>query len=94
MYRTQNTHIGIWVLIANANNVALCLHIYTGHTRTMGTLDVPFHQLTGVSFSLYSNEEIRKLSVKEITNPVSLDVLLHPTYGGLYDPALGKASSH
>ena len=58
----------------------------------MGTLEVPFHQLTGVSFSLYSSDEIRKLSVKEITNPVSLDALHHATYGGLYDPALGKST--
>eukprot|EP01135_Chromosphaera_perkinsii_P010952 Nk52_evm5s2297 gene=Nk52_evmTU5s2297 len=46
-------------------------------------------QITGVSFGLYTSEEIRKLSVKKITNPILLDNLNHPTKGGLYDPALG-----
>jgi hypothetical protein len=49
----------------------------------------PSAQITGVSFSLYSSEEIRKLSVKRITNPLQFDSLNHPTIGGLYDPALG-----
>ena len=44
------------------------------------------------SFGIFSAEEIKKLSVKEITNPQSFDALLHPTHGGLYDPALGKSS--
>ena len=52
--------------------------------------EVPSHRLHGLIFSLYSAEQIRKLSVKEITNPQTLDALLHPTHGGLYDPALGK----
>eukprot|EP00048_Salpingoeca_helianthica_P014146 m.217118 g.217118 ORF g.217118 m.217118 type:complete len:478 (-) comp15596_c5_seq7:23-1456(-) len=46
-------------------------------------------QLTGVSFSTYSKDEIRQLSVKRIVNPVTFDNMLHPTLGGLYDPALG-----
>ena len=50
---------------------------------------IPTHRMYGIRFGLYSSEEILQLSVKEITNPQSLDALLHPTYGGLYDPALG-----
>ncbi|KAJ3233395.1 hypothetical protein HDU78_006496 [Chytriomyces hyalinus] len=46
-------------------------------------------QVTGVSFAFYSAEEIRKLSVKQITNAQLLDAYAHPTQGGLYDPALG-----
>ena len=42
-----------------------------------------------VDFGLLSSEEIRKLSVKQIQNPVTFDSLLHPTPGGLYDSALG-----
>jgi len=47
------------------------------------------HEITRVSFSFYTTEEIRRLSVKQITNPVLLDTLNHPNKGGLYDPALG-----
>ena len=50
---------------------------------------VPFHRLEGVRLALYTPEEIKKLSVKRITNPETFDRLLNPTYGGLYDPALG-----
>jgi DNA-directed RNA polymerase I subunit RPA1 len=45
--------------------------------------------IKSVGFSFYSAEEIRKLSVKNITNPQLFDTLEHPTSGGLYDPALG-----
>ena len=38
---------------------------------------------------MYTSGEVRKLSVKRITNPVLLDQMNHPTVGGLYDPALG-----
>jgi len=46
-------------------------------------------KVSSVSFSFYTSDEIRKLSVKQITNPVTLDNLGHPTTGGLYDLALG-----
>ena len=46
-------------------------------------------EISSVSFSFYSADEIRKFSVKSITNHVLLDSLNHPTLGGLYDPALG-----
>ena len=52
---------------------------------------VPSCRLSGMSFSLYSAAEIRKLSVKEVTNPQTFDVLMHPTSGGLHDPAFGKS---
>ena len=45
--------------------------------------------LSGLSFRHYSSHEVRKLSVKEITNPQSLDRLLNPVANGLYDLALG-----
>ncbi|XP_068728240.1 DNA-directed RNA polymerase I subunit RPA1-like [Montipora capricornis] len=54
-----------------------------------GTGSVPFHYLQGLRLSLYSPEELKKLSVKKITNPETFDELLHPNFGGLYDPALG-----
>ena len=46
-------------------------------------------EVTSVHFSIYEDEEIKRLSVKAITNPVLFDNLNHPTRGGLYDPALG-----
>ncbi|KAJ3414278.1 hypothetical protein HDV05_006807 [Chytridiales sp. JEL 0842] len=46
-------------------------------------------EISQVSFSFYTPDELRKLSVKSITNPVLLDALNRPTIGGLYDPALG-----
>ena len=52
---------------------------------------VPSCRLSGMSFSLFSAAEIRKLSVKEVTNPQTFDVLMHPTSGGLHDPAFGKS---
>ena len=50
---------------------------------------VPFHHLEGVRLALYTPEETKKLSVKKLTNPETFDALLHPNFGGLYDPALG-----
>lgn len=46
-------------------------------------------RIKGVNFSYYSPNEIRALSVKEITNPIAFDNLNRPVKGGLYDPALG-----
>ncbi|XP_031567352.1 DNA-directed RNA polymerase I subunit RPA1-like [Actinia tenebrosa] len=50
---------------------------------------VPCHRLEGVKLGLYSANEIKNISVKRITNPETFDSLLHPNYGGLYDPSLG-----
>ena len=46
-------------------------------------------RLNGIAFGFYEPEEIRKLSVKEITNPLAFDQINRPLEGGLYDPALG-----
>eukprot|EP00842_Homolaphlyctis_polyrhiza_P004280 jgi/Hompol1/4853/HPOL_001653-RA len=46
-------------------------------------------EVSAVHFSFYNTKDIRKLSVKQITNPQIFDNLEHPTIGGLYDPALG-----
>ncbi|KAL3421950.1 DNA-directed RNA polymerase I subunit [Phlyctema vagabunda] len=42
-----------------------------------------------VDFAFLSPADIKALSVKRIENPLSIDSLLHPVPGGLYDPALG-----
>nr|XP_033807728.1 DNA-directed RNA polymerase I subunit RPA1 isoform X1 [Geotrypetes seraphini] len=52
---------------------------------------VPWRLLRGVSFGMYSTEEIRKLSVKAITNPRYLDNVGNPAVNGLHDLALGPS---
>lgn len=46
-------------------------------------------QVVGTSFSFYTEDEIRALSVKQITNPQTFDTFNRPTEGGVYDRALG-----
>lgn len=43
----------------------------------------------GIQFLMFSDDEIRKLSVAKITNSTSFDSMGNTTKGGLYDPALG-----
>lgn len=47
--------------------------------------------VTSVAFSFLTAEDIRRISVKQIVNPVLLDDNNRPNHGGLYDPALGPA---
>lgn len=42
-----------------------------------------------VRFGFLTDEEVRRYSVKKITNPVLLDGVGRPVPGGLYDPTLG-----
>lgn len=46
-------------------------------------------EITSVDFGVLSANEIKRLSAKQITNPVVFDNLGHPINGGLYDLALG-----
>ncbi|KAM3867222.1 DNA-directed RNA polymerase I subunit RPA1 [Diretmus argenteus] len=55
--------------------------------------DVPWRRLEGMSFGMYSAEEIRKLSVKTITNFRFLDSVGNVAPNSLYDLALGPADS-
>ncbi|XP_072173334.1 DNA-directed RNA polymerase I subunit RPA1-like [Diadema setosum] len=57
----------------------------------MSVREIPSKRLDSVSFSTYSCNELRHLSVKELTNPRAFDDLGHPTFGGLYDPHLGPS---
>lgn len=45
--------------------------------------------LSGVSFEFLLSDEIKRYSVKRISNTSTFDSLLNPTPGGLYDLALG-----
>ncbi|KAG9095159.1 hypothetical protein FRC07_011139, partial [Ceratobasidium sp. 392] len=47
--------------------------------------------VNSISFSFLNSQDIRRISVKQIVNPVLLDDLNRPNIGGLYDPALGPS---
>ncbi|KAJ1949702.1 hypothetical protein FBU59_001025, partial [Linderina macrospora] len=51
-------------------------------------------KIAGVSFTFYEPSEVRRMSVKQVVNPVLLDSLGNPTKGGLYDPAMGPFTKH
>ncbi|XP_074052840.1 DNA-directed RNA polymerase I subunit RPA1 [Macrotis lagotis] len=55
--------------------------------------EVPWRRLQGISFGMYSAEELRKLSVKSVTNPQYVDNVGNPSVNGLYDLSLGPADS-
>lgn len=57
----------------------------------MSVREIPSKRVDSVQFSTYSSQDLKQLSVKELTNPRSFDDLGHPTLGGLYDPALGRS---
>ncbi|XP_021439203.1 DNA-directed RNA polymerase I subunit RPA1 [Oncorhynchus mykiss] len=55
--------------------------------------EVPWRRLEGMTFGMYTAEEIRKLSVKNITNFRFLDNVGNVAPNGLYDLSLGPADS-
>lgn len=46
-------------------------------------------EITDVEFGYFTAQDIRNLSVKQITHPQVFDSLGHPISGGLHDLALG-----
>ena len=48
-------------------------------------------KVVSTSFSFYTAEDVRRLSVVQITSPVAFDTLNNPIPGGLYDPKMGPA---
>ncbi|XP_046471345.1 DNA-directed RNA polymerase I subunit RPA1 isoform X1 [Neodiprion pinetum] len=48
--------------------------------------------LENLEFSMFTNEDIRNLSVTKISTPLSFNILGNPLKGGLYDPVLGPVS--
>jgi DNA-directed RNA polymerase I subunit RPA1 len=59
-----------------------------GH-KTMDTVPAIDHSISGVSFAFYTPEELKKLSVLQITAIEPFDSLGHAVAGGLYDTRLG-----
>ena len=50
-------------------------------------------EIASASFSFYDADEVRRISVKRITNPVLFDGLNNAVPDGLYDPALGPTDA-
>lgn len=50
--------------------------------------------IAGIDFGVYSNEDVKAISVKRIHNTPTLDSFNNPVPGGLYDPALGAWGDH
>lgn len=50
--------------------------------------------IAGVGFTVYSDEEIKRLSVVKVHNTPTLDSFNNPIPGGLYDPAMGAWGDH
>jgi DNA-directed RNA polymerase I subunit RPA1 len=45
--------------------------------------------ITSISFSHLQSDDIRRISVKQVTNPVLFDNLNQANAGGMYDAAYG-----
>lgn len=68
----------------------MCVAVTRGDTLVMSSSDdIATHSVEGISFGFYTTDEVRKLSVKRISNPISLSRNMTPLEGGLYDPAMG-----
>ncbi len=50
--------------------------------------------IAGINFDVYSDEDIKAISVKRIHNTPTLDSFNNPVPGGLYDPAMGALLDH
>ena len=74
----------------SATGIGCGIHILRSlHSFNMNVaVSVP-STVSSISFSFLSTEDIRRISVKQILNPVLLDDLNRPNVGGLYDSALG-----
>ncbi|KAL5201183.1 hypothetical protein ABZP36_035537 [Zizania latifolia] len=49
-------------------------------------------EVDSIRFSFYNEDEIKRISVKQITKSDSLDAKNCPVPGGLLDPALGPTN--
>lgn len=64
-------------------------------TGTMATFARPVASaIAGINFDVYSDEDIKAISVKRIHNTPTLDSFNNPVPGGLYDPAMGALLDH
>ncbi|PVH47541.1 hypothetical protein PAHAL_4G083800 [Panicum hallii] len=52
-------------------------------------IEAASEEVDSIHFSFYSDDEIKRISVKKITKSERLDAKNHPVPGGLLDPAMG-----
>ena len=52
----------------------------------MAAMDTVRHEVASVGFRFYTADEIRQMSVVEITQPYGFDTFNRPVEDGLYDP--------
>ncbi|KAJ2870683.1 hypothetical protein GGH93_005386 [Coemansia aciculifera] len=76
------------IILAAQNNTLLHLQKLQAENRPVNS------KINGVSFTFYEPSEVRRMSVKQVVNPVLLDSLRNPTKGGLYDQAMGPFSKN
>ena len=50
-------------------------------------------ELDSILFGFYTEEEVRRISVKKLTKPDRLDAKNCPVPGGLLDPAMGPLNA-
>lgn len=50
-------------------------------------------QISSISFSYLHSSDVRRMSVKQVVNPVLFDNLNNPNAGGMYDPVFGPRGS-
>ena len=50
--------------------------------------------ITGIDFRVYSDTDVKAISVKRIHNTPTLDSFNNPVPGGLYDTDLGAWGDH
>jgi DNA-directed RNA polymerase I subunit RPA1 len=50
--------------------------------------------IAGINFDIYSDTDVKAISVKRIHNTPTLDSFNNPVPGGLYDPAMGAWGDH
>ena len=66
------------------------------HGYTTAKMDIAHSihsEISGLSFSFLTSDDIKAMSVKKVDNSMLLDNLGLPTKGGLYDPKLGPMTS-
>ncbi|CAN8009938.1 unnamed protein product [Ixodes pacificus] len=52
---------------------------------------IPYRSVDGVSFNVFSTDELLRLSVLSVTCSETFDIVGHPTKGGLHDSLLGPS---
>ncbi|KAJ2880176.1 hypothetical protein H4R27_004882 [Coemansia aciculifera] len=88
------------IILAAQNNTLLHLQKLQAENRelvcfvAMNIAQPVNSKINGVSFTFYEPSEVRRMSVKQVVNPVLLDSLRNPTKGGLYDQAMGPFSKN